>query len=209
MYDTYVFPLFRTYIIVEHAILLDRIAVVLNALVSVIEITIASMIFVSFFIFKIHFRLKKVNYPAFCDCRHRCNCLLFDISEESMRFELFQRLINDTDLVDQPNEKFVLYEEIWLYDIVWVMNMCFYMLHAPSANKRQRIVRTNSNDHQVIQNELFCLKNQNIYCYSNNHRIKLCIRSIQFSYDQMDRNQKCNALWFQKRNWVSWMFIFS
>ena len=50
-------------------------------------------------------KLKRTSPTAYCDCWEKCKCKALIAGHQPSRYEVLQRLIQDTDLVTRPNGK--------------------------------------------------------------------------------------------------------
>ncbi|XP_066269411.1 E3 ubiquitin-protein ligase UBR5-like [Branchiostoma lanceolatum] len=50
-------------------------------------------------------KLKRTSPTAYCDCWEKCKCKALIAGSQTARLDLLNRLINDTDLVTQPNSR--------------------------------------------------------------------------------------------------------
>lgn len=58
-------------------------------------------------------KLKRIAPTAYCDCWEKCKCKALVMGNQTVRYELLIRLVRDTNLVMQPNARYVFKKNLY------------------------------------------------------------------------------------------------
>ncbi|UYV60139.1 UBR5 [Cordylochernes scorpioides] len=90
-------------------------------------------------------KLKRTSPTAYCDCWEKCKCKALIAGNQNARFKLLNRLITETDLVQQPNGRG---ESILLFLVQTVGRQVVeqrqYRPSRPRSTSNRKLISTNS-----------------------------------------------------------------